>query len=166
MSDDPEGFLSASTVDEDAPPPPFDWRGCAAGTLAATAVLLAVAGLLILGGMAAVAAVRGMVDNIRESRDEDHDDAQDDASVPTCSRNSYDDLHAELTVTNDSSKRSRYLVEVEFLAPDGEQLDSSYGTASKVEPGRSKPIVIDTLTQAPEGAFTCRVVNVDRSADD
>ena len=169
MSDDPEGFLSMSPVDDedlDIAPSGFGFWGCAAAALAATVAVLAVAGLLVLGGMAVVAAVRGMVDDVRESQDAEHDDAQGDASAPACSRNSYEDLHAELTVTNDSSKRSRYLVEVEFLAPDGEQLDTSYGTASKVDPGESQPIVIDTLTQAPEGAFTCRVVDVNRSADD
>lgn len=164
MSDAREDLVMTST-DDDAPPPGFDARGCAAGVLVASLALLTVAALLVLAGMAAVAAVRGMVEDFQQDRDREHADAQNDASTPTCSRNSYDDLHAELTVTNDSSKRSRYLVAVEFLAPDGEQLDSSYGTASKVDPGETKPIVIDTLTQAPEGPFTCRVDNVDRSAD-
>lgn len=165
MSDGREGLVITPSADEDAPPPGFDARGCAAGVLVASLALLVVAALLVLAGMAAVAAVRGMVESVQRDRDRQHADAQDDASAPACSRNSYDDLHAELTVTNDSSKPSRYLVEVEFLAPDGEQLDSSYGTAAKVGPGESKPIVIDTLTPAPEGPFTCRVANVDRAAD-
>lgn len=139
--------------------------GCAV-VLLGFALLVAVVVLVAALIMALAGAVRGEIDDVRADRDRQHADARDDAGAPTCSRNEYDDLHAEVVVTNDSSKRSRYAVEVEFLAADGEHLDSSYDTVTRAEPGQSATVVIDTLTQAPEGPFTCRVEQVDRWADE
>jgi hypothetical protein len=129
---------------------------------------LVVAGAVLVAAlvMALVGAARGEIDDVRADQDRQHADARDDAGAPACSRNEYDDLHAEVLVTNDSSKPSRYAVEVEFLAADGEHLDSSYDTVTRVAPGQSATVVIDTLTQAPEGPFTCHVEQVDRWADE
>lgn len=139
--------------------------GC--GVLLLGFVLLVACVVLI--AVLVMALVRGLgdeIDELRDDRDRQEADASGDAGVPTCSRNEFDDLRAEVVVTNSSSKRSRYAVEVEFLAADGTHLDSSFNTVSRVAPGASATVLIDTLTPAPEEPFTCRVEQVDRWADE
>lgn len=160
------------------PEPPVDeWeparerRGVPVGfgcvvVLVGFALLVAGVGLIAVLGMALVRGVGDEIDEFREDRDRQQADASGDAGVPTCSANESGELRAEVVVTNGSSKQSRYAVEVEFLAADGTQLDSSFDTVSRVAPGESATVVIDTLTRAPEEPFTCRVEQVDRWADE
>jgi hypothetical protein len=134
--------------------------------LVGLALLVAGVALIAVLVMALARGVGDEIDEFREDRNRQQADASGDAGVPTCSRNEFDELRAEVVVTNGSSKQSRYAVEVEFLAADGSHLDSSFDTVSQVAPGASATVLIDTLTPAPEEPFTCRVEQVDRWADE
>jgi hypothetical protein len=76
---------------------------------------------------------------------------------------------ARISVTNDSSERSNYMMEVAFETPDGtEQLTSSPVFVNGLEPGQSTTAEANSLTEPPEGegSFSCRIVELDRTSDE
>jgi hypothetical protein len=101
------------------------------------------------------------------------DDADDqrareaaDVDLAGCSTNGVGHMAAGVTVTNQSSKRSTYLIDVALESPDGaRQLATLPIVVKGLEPGQVKEQEASTLT-APSGEFECRVSKVERLADE
>lgn len=91
---------------------------------------------------------------------------QNDVEVSECGVEEFTGPEATLNVTNNSSGRSNYIIEVSFESEDGSQ---QYGTGTAIlnnlEPGQSRTETAAAFEEVPEGAsFTCRLVEVDRFA--
>ncbi|MCB5165044.1 hypothetical protein LG634_09410 [Streptomyces bambusae] len=71
--------------------------------------------------------------------------------------------HAELIVTNRSSRPSDYLVSVEFLDPDGVRLSEAHAVLTRVGPDQVARETAQTLTQV-DVPVTCRLTDVTRTA--
>lgn len=102
-----------------------------------------------------------------QSAEQQADEAAD-VMVSSCGTDSFGGgfLAAGLSITNGSSKRSNYSVEVVFESPDGA---TRYGSGTdyveNVEPGQTTGGEALSMTVPPAGEFTCRLVQVDRNSD-
>lgn len=93
-------------------------------------------------------------------------DETDDVKLNSCSadENFGNFGNANITVTNNSSKRSSYIIEITFESPDGA---TQYGTGAAIinnlDPGQSKDEDVSSLDEFPADGV-CKVTNVDRMA--
>ncbi|MFD5880120.1 FxLYD domain-containing protein [Streptomyces yangpuensis] len=71
--------------------------------------------------------------------------------------------HAELLVTNRSSKASTYTVQVEFVDAAGKRLSEAYAVTNAVAPGQQSSMTAQSLTQVT-AKITCRIMEVNRYA--
>jgi hypothetical protein len=146
-------------------PPPARSSG-ANGCLIAFLVVLALA---VLGGVGSCVALVVVADDVAEDVEEDlveeQADEADDVSEPRCERGQFNDMQAVVTVTNDSSERSNYTIEVAFNGPNGDQLDTAYATVSALAPGQSTEATAASVAEAPTGDFTCDILDVERFSD-
>lgn len=91
---------------------------------------------------------------------------QADVEVTDCMTEEFIGPKAVFNVTNNSSGRSNYIIEVSFESEDG---STQYGTGTaflnNLEPGQSKTEEAVAFEEIPDGAsFNCRLVEVDRFA--
>ena len=90
--------------------------------------------------------------------------AMDDVVVSQCNADSLGQLSMSLTVTNNSSKPSDYFINVAWETSDGStQLDTSFGSVNHLAAGQKTTVEGLSFKQA-SGAFTCKVVDVTRTA--
>lgn len=92
----------------------------------------------------------------------------DDVAIASCGTDSFGagNLAAQLAVTNDSSKRSNYTVEVVFESSDGAtQYGSGLVFVENVEPGQATTAEALSTDPVPQAEFGCRLVSVDRTSD-
>lgn len=125
-------------------------------------------GIVVVGvaGMIGCAALlSSAADEIQEDIEQERAEALEDVSVKSCEADEIGDLTATLTVVNNSSERSNYMIEVTFEAPDGSQLDTGLAVVNALEPGQRTEAEVVTATDAP-AEFDCRVVEVDRFSDE
>jgi len=74
-------------------------------------------------------------------------------------------MKADVRITNNSSGRSDYFIEVAFEGADGSLLTSSNAIVQGLEPGQNTTAEAITADEPPaDGAFECRVTEVDRTA--
>lgn len=86
----------------------------------------------------------------------------DDISIDSCSLDSFGFAKAELTITNHSSKRSNYLVDLSFIDGNGVKVGDGTAVSSNVDPGQvAKEEAGGTITGSP-ATVTCKVSSVDR----
>lgn len=134
-----------------------DAWGCAQALVAVAALV----GLLAVVGLFLVAF--GDVD-VTES----DDDELDDVELVGCETDTVGarELVATLRVTNDSSDRSDYSIEVTFSSDaTGDQIDTGIALVSNLQPGQSTTTTAEVFPGGPNtGGFDCEVVSVDRSA--
>lgn len=148
-------------------PPPAPSSGGMNGCLIALLVVLAIGVVVGLGSCVALVVVADDVaEDVEDDLVEEQADEVDDVSQPTCERGTAGDLRATMTVTNDSSERSNYTIEVAFNATNGSLLDTGYATVSALAPGQSTEAVASTIVQVPEQEFTCEVASVQRFSDE
>ncbi len=89
---------------------------------------------------------------------------QDDVTGVTCSVDEIGWAQAAVDVTNNSSGRSSYFIDVSFESEDGSrQFATGSAIINNLEPGQSKSEIANSVTEIPE-AWTCRVVEVNRMA--
>lgn len=143
------------------PPPKQGMNGC----LKAFLIVLALSFVLgIAAVVVAVAFVDDAVDDFAEDFAEGSADEQDDIDEVECGEDDFGNLHATVRVTNDSSERSNYIIEVAFV--DGNtQLETSVAFINAVEPGQRAEGDASTATDAPSD-FECRAVGVQRFSDE
>jgi hypothetical protein len=127
-----------------------------------------VGGLVLVLGLGSCIALALTADEIAENVDEavddiDEDDEREarDVGEPDCRVGESGQMEAELTVTNRSSERSNYIIDVTFESSDGSQLETAVLFVNDLEPDQSTTDVASTFTE-PTGEFTCRVVDVER----
>jgi len=133
--------------------------------------LLAVVAVLSIGILIASGETSGTSDS-GESAESNSDVTQaetspssetDDVKLTSCGADSLGYLQAELTVTNNSSKESDYIINVVFESDDGStQLDTAISFVNNLKPGQNKVEKALSFTEAPAN-FTCTISSVDRS---
>jgi hypothetical protein len=148
-----------------APLPPPAWgalqppqprgRGC----LVALAIAAGLALMLVLVAAALVARASDSAD--RERRRE-----AADVELTDCVPTGAGLMASTVTITNHSSKRSNYVVDVVFESADGSrQLAARTIVVNDLEPGQATQQEAGTLTPAPR-RFDCRVSQVQRFSDE
>jgi hypothetical protein len=134
------------------------------GCLIAFLVVLAVGAVLGLGSCVVLAIA---VDEAGDDLVEVDADERADVDDPTCRLDDLRFMVAVVEVTNRSSERSNYFIDVTFEAPDGSQLGTGVTIVNALEPGQSRTAEASSLTEAPaDGEFTCRLVGVERFSDE
>lgn len=147
-------------------PPQSGMSGCLKGGLIVGGILLVLGlGSCVVIAVAVDDATEELADEIDRDRDAEQERESRDVSEPTCQTDEIGFMEAELTVTNQSSERSNYIIEVTFEAPDGSQLDTGTLLINSLEPGQSRTDTAGALSE-PDGEFTCRVVEVSRFSDE
>jgi len=124
-------------------------------------VLIGLASLIfcVAAGLAACE-----VDEVTERITAEEIDSQDDASIRSCD---YDEstgaVTAAISVTNDSSGLSSYIVEVEFSDGDGSRVGGTYTFVDEVEPDATEERQVDRDVD-DRSDVTCRIDHVERFA--
>jgi hypothetical protein len=125
------------------------------GCLVALAV---VAGLTVLLLLLAAALLARASDSADEERRREAADVQLTDCLPTDAGH----MASTVTITNHSSKRSNYVVDIVFESPGGSrQLATRSVFVNDLEPGQATRQQASTLTAPPE-RFDCRVSEVQR----
>jgi hypothetical protein len=88
---------------------------------------------------------------------------QNDGTIAACDIDELGDLRATVTVTNSSSRRSDYTVDVEFRSGGSTRLWDGTTIISNVDPGREARGVAVTATRTPPESVSCTIRNVSRS---
>jgi hypothetical protein len=143
------------------PPPPASSSGT--NVLLWVLVAIGVAGLLGLGACVVVFVSVG--EAAREMELSAPGEA-DDITATRCRTDAGEPLAAEVEVTNDSSERSNYGIDVVFESAGGDQIETAFGFVSALEPGQSRVIDVQTVTSPPAAGVTCRVTDVERFSDE
>ena len=157
------GYGSGGWQGQPGPAPAKSRNGC----LTAFLVVLALGVLAAVGGCVAfVALADDVAEDVGDDLAEGSADEQDDVGEPTCGTDDVGDLEAVVDVTNDSSKRSNYMITVAFSGDGGDQLGTGTGGATALEPGQSTQATITSVIDAPTGAVTCKVTSVQRFSDE
>jgi hypothetical protein len=132
-------------------------------------VLVAI-GVVVLLGMGAcvalVVAVGEVAEDVDRSVAAERAAEADDVAATRCRTDAGEPLAAEVEVTNDSSERSNYTIDVAFESAGGDQIETGFGFVSALEPGQSRVVEIQTLTASPGPLVTCRVTDVERFSDE
>jgi hypothetical protein len=117
-------------------PPKGGMSGCLKGGLIVGGILL----FLGLGSCVVLAvAVDDAADDIEDNIASENERESADVSEPDCRTDDVGFMEAEVTVTNNSSERSNYNIEVTFEGDDGAQLETGFLFVSALEPGRPPP---------------------------
>jgi hypothetical protein len=147
------------------PPAPMPPAGREAPRLRGQGCLVAlavVAGLTVLLVLLAAALVAQASDSADEERRREAADVELTDCVPTGAGH----MASTVTITNHSSKRSNYVVDVVFETADGSrQLAARSLFVNDLEPGQATRQEAGTLTPAP-ASFDCRVSQVQRFSDE
>jgi hypothetical protein len=174
--DDPTLELPAPTpasppppVDDTVPYPPHPppaptpaWgapRPRGQGCLVALAVVAGLTVLLVLLAAALLA-------RASDSADDERRREAADVRLADCLPTSAGHMASTVRVTNHSSKRSNYVVDVVFESADGSrQLAARTVSVNDLEPGQTTQQEAGTLTAAPT-SFDCRLSQVQRFSDE
>jgi hypothetical protein len=117
-----------------------------------------VAGLAILAGCGLVSGTIAGLDEVADRVDAEEADSQDDATIRGCGT-----LGATVTVTNDSSGSSTYLIDVDFVR-DGQTVDQDDVIVSELAAGATAEVdAASDVAGAP--GVECRVAHVERFSD-
>lgn len=131
---------------------------------ATAAIVVLVLAFLLGGGCVVALVVFGdeAVDRIEDARGA----GRDDVEITSCELDDTDFMVAELEITNNSSDRSNYVIEVGFRAGDGTQsLEVVSVIANAVESGETRVERARSLSSASE-ELDCRVVEALRFSDE
>lgn len=122
---------------------------------------------LMVGFVGCGALVQRGMDDVREARAERREwraGIADDVELTGCGETG--ELVAELVVTNRSSKRSNYMIQVGFASPDGaEQLETDIVMVSALNPGQRKRVEAKPW-RGEASAYACEVLDVTRFSDE
>ncbi|MFI9106063.1 hypothetical protein ACIGXA_36725 [Streptomyces fildesensis] len=133
-------------------------RGCVFGCLGAVVGVVALVVVLIL-----VFAGTSSKTDIPSVTNSDHPPA-DDVRITACEVDSSAGIPtAKLEITNHSSKRSSYIITVEFDKPDGTRVSEGATGSTSVASGQKVQTSAAGLGQV-SGTITCKVTNVNRFA--
>lgn len=115
--------------------------------------------LLVLAGCAA--------DEYQAERQERARQIADDVELVGCEPTDLGYLGSEVRVTNLSSERSNYFVEVAFSTPDGtEQLDTATATVHALKPDQAATETANSYQVEADGGYECEVIDITRYTDE
>ncbi|MFD9035283.1 hypothetical protein ACFVZW_29725 [Streptomyces sp. NPDC059567] len=121
-------------------------------------IVLVVLALVVVGGIVAV------VLTFDDPGSDDPDGPRGDVRITACQVDAATKWpHADVTVTNRSSKPSDYLVSVEFVVPSGDRVAEAGTTVDHLAPGQVSQGRAQSLSQVT-GTVECRVTDVIRTA--
>lgn len=129
----------------------------------------AVVAAVVLGIIAAIAGGDDAAKKAEERQQERQASIEDDVTNIECVRagGAFSTMLARVTVTNNSSDRSNYVIEVSFESADGSQ---QYATGTAVlnglNPGQTTTAEADSYTDATTPELTCVVQDVSRFSDE
>ncbi|MEU4728931.1 MULTISPECIES: FxLYD domain-containing protein [unclassified Streptomyces] len=83
--------------------------------------------------------------------------------ITACEVDSSNWPHANLLITNRSSKASDYWVQVEFVDATGKRLSEAYASTNDLAPGQQSAVTAQSLDQVTV-KITCRITDVSRYA--
>lgn len=130
------------------------------GAVRTTAVLA-----VLLGGVLTLAA-SGNSDDKTPVKGGEKNPAAADVSITNCavSSNEFMGPSATLSVVNNSSKASNYLITIAFESPDGAtQLDTGNASVQNLAPGQTASADAPSLKSELRGTpFICKVADVTR----
>ena len=151
------------------PAPNKSGRGCL--------IALAIGGVVALLAVVAIVVVVARVgDEVDERVDDDggisslsgntENPPEDDVTVGRCDTDpSTRYMRADLEVHNNSSEPSNYIITVAFEAEDGgRQLTTGAGVVDGLRADQSTTVEANSVLEAPDGDFTCRITRVERFA--
>jgi hypothetical protein len=124
--------------------------------LAIAGIVLGIVGILATVAVAIIAAyaAEDLLDEVAGERD--------DVTITACAPSADGDAAAELTILNDSSKRSDYFVIVRFEAGD-ESVEVEFDGVERVEPGETVVRTVSADESLPDG-YDCVLQYVQRTA--
>lgn len=134
-------------------------------------VAIAIAGAIVVLGLGSCVAAVVVLDTVADEATEaiedsvNSEDERADIGELDCRVDESGVLVADMEVTNNSSERSSYLIEIAF---ETGVTDIAMGQAavSGLAPGDSTTTTALTGVQAPAEDFACRLFFVDRSSDE
>ncbi|MFD7325627.1 hypothetical protein ACFV9D_31835 [Streptomyces sp. NPDC059875] len=136
------------------PPRPRRSRSC----LTTGLITLAVLAVLVIGGIVAVTL------SVGDPGRDDPDGPAGDVRITSCRVDSATKWpHADVTITNRSSKPSDYVIGVEFVVPSGARVAEADLVVDHLAPGQVAQGRAQSLTQVA-GTVECKVTDVTRTA--
>ncbi|MFP5578483.1 MAG: hypothetical protein ACLGIZ_09635 [Acidimicrobiia bacterium] len=90
----------------------------------------------------------------------------DDVKVESCAIGEFGTIDMKLAVTNNSSKRSSYFIDVSIDGADGSQIESGLAVVDNLDPGQSTVTDAAIMAEDPGQEFECKIVEVDRMSDE
>lgn len=94
-----------------------------------------------------------------------NDKAAKDVAITACTADDLGYMDAKVTITNNSSKTSNYIVTIAFDSPDGKtQLATGTAIVNDLQSGQKSPQDANGLQDANGATFTCRISDVSRYA--
>ncbi len=163
---------SPPPVDDTVPYPPYppaapmpappDWRAPRPRGQGCLVALAIVAGLTVFLVLLAAAMLARASDSVDEARRREAADVELTDCLPTDAGL----MASTVKVTNHSSKRSNYVIDIVFESSDGSrQLAARSVFVNDLEPGQATQQEAGTLTSTP-ASFDCRVSQVQRFSDE
>ncbi|MGW6690022.1 hypothetical protein [Streptomyces sp. NPDC054961] len=123
-----------------------------------------VVGALVLLGVIALIAFLALVATVEDPKRDDPGGPAGDVKLAGCTVDADTKWpHADLDVTNRSSKPSDYTVSVEFVGPSGERLTEAHAALTHLAPGQVAHDRAQSLAQV-DAPVTCRITGVTRFA--
>jgi hypothetical protein len=132
------------------------WRRL--GASAALLVILA-AGVAVIGGV--IAAVLVLTVDDTPAAEQAAAEAAD-VEVLSC-RTTQRWMGARLRVTNDSAEASDFFIDLAFVSPAGELIETGSAIVEDLPPGEAMPVAVVSAAPAPR-RFDCQLGDVDRLA--
>src|SRR5262249_3204445 len=127
-----------------------------------TLVPLAIVVGVLLGGCIALTVDVGRAgDAVKRSQAAE----RDAVAAPACRLDGLGLMAGTMAVTNHSSKRSYYLIEVTFEGADGAQLATAHAFVSALGPGQHTQATAHPFTRPPPGPLPGGIVKMDRMSD-
>lgn len=119
---------------------------------------------LILIPLIAIAAAGCQAGTQGSSTGSDTFQHAEDVSIASCTPDTSGDLDAKVTVTNNSSKPSNYIITIKFVSADGKtQLDTSPVVVNNLDAGQTSNEDAFSATPATPG-YQCQIADATRTA--
>lgn len=90
--------------------------------------------------------------------------AENDVAIDTCAADDFGLVTADVTITNKSSKRSNYLIEMTIVDAGGTKIGDLIASSNNVDPGQVAKEQAVGSGPEDEAGFTCKLVSVTRYA--
>jgi hypothetical protein len=87
-----------------------------------------------------------------------------DIQITSCTVDEIGLAHAALTITNHSSKKSNYTVQVDFIDSSGTRIGQGFAATNDLDPAAVAKTEAGDMAQVKDAKITCKVSQVNRYA--